>query len=161
MAVDDLALAPGTRPLHIGPHKTCTTALQGAFHLARKRLRAQGVGYFGEAAGVRHLHGALAVTQRKALLGESVPDMNRWTQLTSEAAAEGDRRVLVSSEFFADANDEAAHRVISELGGARVHVVITLRSLVKILPSQWQQYVQNGLRWPYPDWLDGMLSKPP
>jgi hypothetical protein len=42
-----------------------------------------------------------------------------------------------------------------------VHVLVTLRPLAKIMPSQWQQYVQNGLRMSYEDWLEHMLRKPP
>ncbi|MEJ7756576.1 MAG: hypothetical protein WKF83_09890 [Nocardioidaceae bacterium] len=34
----DLLLPKGTRLLHIGPHKTGTTSLQGAFHNNRDRL---------------------------------------------------------------------------------------------------------------------------
>jgi hypothetical protein len=50
--------------------------------------------------------------------------------------------------------------VVEGLGGPRVHVLVTLRPLAKILPSQWQQFVQNGLSLRYPDWLDGMLNRP-
>jgi hypothetical protein len=42
-----------------------------------------------------------------------------------------------------------------------VHVAVTLRPLTRILPSQWQQYVQNGLRMRYEAWLDTMFNKPP
>ena len=52
-------------------------------------------------------------------------------------------------------------RVIADLGGARVHVVVTLRSLTRILPSQWQQYLQNGFHFGYLEWLEGILSEPP
>ena len=55
----------------------------------------------------------------------------------------------LSSEFFAEADDATARRVIADLGGARVHVVVTLRSLTRILPSQWQQYLQNGFDFRY------------
>jgi hypothetical protein len=51
--------------------------------------------------------------------------------------------------------------VVAELGGDAVHVVATLRPLAKILPSSWQQYVQNGMRTSYSGWLDGMLRRPP
>ncbi len=37
----------------------------------------------------------------------------------------------------------------------------TLRPLVRIMPSQWQQYVQNGLRTGYGPWLEHMLRKAP
>jgi len=42
-----------------------------------------------------------------------------------------------------------------------VHILVTLRPLAKIMPSQWQQYVQNGLRLGYEDWLRHMLKKAP
>ncbi|MGW2748881.1 hypothetical protein [Streptomyces sp. NPDC001450] len=41
-----------------------------------------------------------------------------------------------------------------------MHVLVTLRPLAKIMPSQWQQYVQNGLRMGHEDWLEHMLRKP-
>jgi hypothetical protein len=69
---------------------------------------------------------------------------------------------VVSSEFFADAEDDATiARIVEELGGDRVHVLVTLRPLVRIMPSQWQQYVQNGLRTGYGQWLEHMLRKAP
>jgi hypothetical protein len=42
-----------------------------------------------------------------------------------------------------------------------VHVVVTLRPLTSIIPSQWQQYLQNGYCFPYLEWLEGILSEPP
>src|SRR4029077_8765261 len=78
-----------------------------------------------------------------------------------EIRAADDQRVVLSSEFFAEADDAAARRVIADLGGARVHVVLTLRSLTRILPSQWQQYLQNGFHFQYLEWLEGILSDPP
>lgn len=40
-------------------------------------------------------------------------------------------------------------------------MLVTLRPLVRIMPSQWQQYVQNGLRMGYEEWLEHMLRKAP
>ncbi|HEY5989062.1 MAG TPA: hypothetical protein VIV12_22185, partial [Streptosporangiaceae bacterium] len=151
----DLLLDAGTRLLHIGPHKTGTTAVQGAFHLARERLAAQGVVY---RASVR---GTLAVTGRPPMRGEARPDIAHWHKLVREVSKAGDKRVLVSSEFFAHADDAAACRIIEDLGGPHVHVLVTLRPLTKIMLSQWQQYLQNGLRTPYLEWLDGVLRNPP
>lgn len=159
MIADDLLVRAGTRLLHIGPHKTGTTAVQGAFHLARERLAAQGVVYVG--ADRQPLAAALAVTGGPALLGGPRPDMACWNELVREIREAGDQRVVVSSEFFAEAGDAAARRVIEDMGGPRVHVVVTLRSLARIMPSQWQQYLQNGFRVPYLEWLDGILRQPP
>ena len=62
-------LEPGTRLVHIGPHKTGTTAIQGALHLARERLAAEGVVYPGR--GRQPLWPILAVT------GQPSPDEPR------------------------------------------------------------------------------------
>jgi hypothetical protein len=154
-----LLLEPGTRLLHIGPHKTGTTAVQDAFHVARERLAAHGVVYPGE--GRQPLLAALAVTGQPGLRGESPPDMAYWDGLVDDVCAAGGQRVVVSSEFFAGADDGAARRVLSDLGGSRVHGVVTLRPLARILPSQWQQYLQNGYCFSYLEWLRGILSEPP
>ncbi|HEY7014390.1 MAG TPA: hypothetical protein VH480_16650 [Streptosporangiaceae bacterium] len=159
MAADHLQLQVGTRLLHIGPHKTGTTAIQGAFHLARERLADAGVVYPG--TGRQPLRSILAVTSQPALMGESRPRMAHWDYLVREVHAAGARRVVVSSEFFAEADDEAIRRVVDDLGGPLVHVVVTLRPLTRILPSQWQQYMQNGYCMPYLEWLEGILSDPP
>jgi hypothetical protein len=152
-------LEPGTRLLHIGPHKTGTTAIQGALHLARERLAAEGVAYPGR--GRQPLWPILAVTGQPALLGGPRPEISYWDNLVRDVRAAGDQRVVLSSEFFAEADDATARRVIADLGGARVHVVVTLRSLTRILPSQWQQYLQNGFHFRYLEWLEGILSDPP
>ncbi len=149
----------GTRLLHIGPHKTGTTAIQGALHLARERLAARGVVYPGQ--GRQPLWPILAVTGQPALAGGPRPQISYWENLVRDVRAAGDRRVVLSSEFFSGADDAAARRVVRDLGGARVHVVVTLRSLTRILPSQWQQYLQNGFHFGYLEWLDGILSDPP
>ena len=126
-------LEPGTRLLHIGPHKTGTTAIQGALHLARERLAAEGVVYPGR--GRQPLWPILAVTGQPALLGGPGPEISYWDNLVREIRAAGDQRVVLSSEFFAEADHATARRVIADLGGARVHVVVTLRSLTRIRVS--------------------------
>jgi len=108
MAPDDLTLEAGARLLHIGPHKTGTTAIQGAFDLARGRLAEYGVVYAGAAR--QPMRATLAVTGRPAMLGEAQPDMAYWDRLVHSIRAAGDQRVVISSEFFADGDDEAARR---------------------------------------------------
>jgi hypothetical protein len=156
---DDLLLAPGTRLLHIGPHKTGSTMVQGAFCLARERLAAEGIFYPGK--GRQPLTPVLAVTGQPPLLGGIPPKIAYWNDLVRNIHAAGTQRVVLSSEFFDEADDAAAHRIVTDLGGSRVHVVVTLRPLTSIIPSQWQQYLQNGYSFSYPEWLEGILSEPP
>jgi hypothetical protein len=156
---DGLLLAEGTRLLHIGPHKTGTTTVQGAFYLARERLAAHGVLYPGK--GRQPLASVLAVTGQPPLLGEPPHKITYWNNLVGKIRAAGSQRVVLSSEFFDEADDATARRVVEDLGGPLVHVVVTLRPLVSIIPSQWQQYLQNGYCFPYLEWLEGILSEPP
>jgi hypothetical protein len=157
------AIAPlpaGTRLLHIGPHKTGTTAVQGALFAAKDALRAHGVEF---PAHTRHpMEAALAACARPAMMGDPAPTERHWTRLVDQVRATGRRTSVISSEFFADADDDATiARIVERLGGERVHVLVTLRPLARIMPSQWQQYVQNGLRMGYGNWLEHMLGKPP
>ncbi|HEU5006584.1 MAG TPA: hypothetical protein VFT67_06410 [Jatrophihabitantaceae bacterium] len=155
----DLLLPPASRLVHIGPHKTGTTSVQHAFHVNREELRRHRVHYTGPSE--QPLLAALAVAGGGGMKGDRPPRPEDWTELVDEVRAAGEQRVVVSSEFLCYADDAAARRVVTEIPGGPVHVVITLRSVAKIAPSQWQQYVQNGLRVPYTEWLDGMFRRPP
>ncbi|WP_210590018.1 hypothetical protein [Streptomyces sp. GESEQ-35] len=153
-------LPSGTRLLHIGPHKTGTTSIQGALFEAKDAMPEHGVVF---PASSRHpMEAALAVCARPGMLGNTKPTERHWERLVEQVDASGRRTSVISSEFFADApDDETIARVVEELGGDRVQVLITVRPLAKIMPSQWQQYVQNGLRMGYEDWLTHMLRKAP
>ncbi|WP_418060553.1 hypothetical protein [Pimelobacter simplex] len=147
------------RVLHIGPHKTGTTALQSALHQARKDLAAQGVRYLSptrhDAAAARWITGRLvAGMDRDAARG-------RWEALVGEMTrTSGDRRIY-SSEFLSDAKDAQIAQVVDELGAEDLWVVVTLRPLAKILPSQYQQGIQRlGLR-KYDDFLHSVLDEEP
>lgn len=152
-------LPEGARLLHIGFPKSGTTALQGALRDGRRAARGQGVVYPGKHRA--HHPAAVAAIGAVPRIGEPGPDPRRWELLVDQVERAGDRRVIVSSEFFCEADAAAVDRVVAALGGDSVHVLATMRPLAKILPSSWQQYVQNGQRSSYEDWLDAMLRKPP
>ncbi|MGW5470480.1 hypothetical protein [Streptomyces chartreusis] len=163
LRADGAVIAPlptGTRLLHIGPHKTGTTSIQGALFAAKDEMARHGVEW---PAGTRHpMEAVLAACARTGMMGDTAPTERHWQRLLEQVRATGRRTSVLSSEFFADApDDETIKRVVEQLGGDRVHVLVTLRPLARIMPSQWQQYVQNGLRMGYEDWLAHMLRKPP
>ncbi|TMB75801.1 MAG: hypothetical protein E6I65_02300 [Chloroflexi bacterium] len=155
-----LLLPEGTRLVHIGPPKTGTTAVQGAFHARRREVLAQGVRYAGRS---RHSGAAvLAVGGRPSFQRDSgPPPMRRWNDLAGEVRRSTEARVLLSSEFFADVEADRIPRIADDLGRERLHVVVTLRPLSRLLASQWQQYVQSFMRLSYDDWLDAVLNGPP
>lgn len=158
-AHDRLRLPEGTRLLHIGPHKTGTTSLQSAFHVGRREAAAQGVHYAGP--NRQPMQAAHAITGKTSPYADGkTPSMARWRDLVREVNRAREPRVVISSEGFADADEAGAQKVVTDLGRGRVHVVVTLRPLATILPSQWQQYVQNGLVLAYESWLQGVLNEP-
>jgi hypothetical protein len=160
MAFDDRVSLPADGVLvHIGPHKTGTTVLQSAFHAARHELRRDHrIWYAGRTR--QPMQAAIAVSKGTGSHGRP-PAWHLWDRLVKEVTKRAAGfRVVVSSEFFCEADDAAADRIVRELGGDGVHIAITLRPLAGIFPSQWQQYVQNGLRASYDDWLERMLANP-
>ncbi len=152
-----LPLPEGTRLVHIGPHKTGTTALQAALYDARPALARQGVHHAGSS---RNPASAVAsvIGRRSRFRGNIVPSTFAWGRLARDVRNAREPRVVVSSEFFADAEPEAIRRVVRDLDPSRIHVVVTLRPLARIIPSQWQQYVQAGVTASYEAWLEAMLG---
>jgi hypothetical protein len=154
-----LLLPEGARLLHIGPHKTGTTSLQSAFHVRRGEAEAQGVHYAGP--NRQPMQAAHAITGKPSPYADGrTPPRSRWRDLVREVQGAGAKRVVISSEGFADADDDGIRTVVSDLGPGRLHVVVTLRPLASILPSQWQQYVQGGMTLAYDEWLEAMFNQP-
>ena len=153
-----LLLPEGTRLVHIGPHKTGTTSVQAAFH-ACAATKAQGVHYAGRR---RHSAVRYRLSGRPGFFTDGAPaSMSHWRELVADVRRAKGNRVVVSSEFFADAPPDTIARIVNDLGGERVHVVVTLRPLARIVPSQWQQYVQSGMRTSYEHWLDAVFTATP
>jgi hypothetical protein len=153
-------LPVGSRIVHIGPPKTGTTALQAAFHLARSRTKRQGVHY---ASHGRHAMSAVlaGIEQPSPWAADRKPPSKwNWNRLLNDIRSSKARRVVLSSEFFSDATPDAIRRVVGEIGPDVIQIVVTLRPLAKIMPSQWQQFIQNQITISFDDWVDGVLNQP-
>ncbi len=154
---DDLLLPPGSRLLHIGPHKTGTTAIQVSLQKSRRRLAEHGVRYVGInrarraawAIGVRGAPGVLARQPEK-----------RWHDLVADLHDDPSPRACISNEDFGRAEPPQVRRIADELGGREPHVVTVVRRLDKLLPSLWQQRVKVGSPLDYDAWLRIVLDRP-
>jgi hypothetical protein len=154
-ALPDVLVPDGTRLLHIGPHKTGTSSLQSAFHRGRRGLTSHGVLYAGpNRQPLRAAQAAAAIGSPEAARRPIQP----WHELLREIRASRAPRAVISSEWFADARDDAIRRIVDDLDPARAHVVVTVRPLASILPSQWQQHVQAGLDVAYGTWLESVFG---
>jgi hypothetical protein len=159
-APPSILLPEGSRIVHIGPHKTGTSSLQAAFFDARAEAAAQGVYYASE--GKHAMSAVLAALELPSPWSRErkPPPRWKWTRLLDSIRKTNTRRVLLSSEFFSDGSPAAVARVVSELDPERVQVVVTLRPLARILPSQWQQWVQNQFVTPFDAWVRSLLEEP-
>ena len=72
-------------------------------------------------------------------------------------AALTSERAVLSSEIFCEADDDAVARAVNAFG-PKLHVVVTLRPVAKILPSQWQELLGVKLDLTYDDWLNRVLA---
>ncbi len=145
--------------LHVGVHKTGTTALQAALADARAQLVEHGVLYPGE--GTFQHRAILAGAGRKyGWQGDGAREVPKkhWEELVEQARHNG--RTVISSEFFDDVDPATAGAMIGDLGGAqRVSVAVTLRSIGAILPSAWQQRLKAGYTAPYNQFLKMVFAE--
>ena len=149
--------------LHVGVHKTGTTAIQAALADSRPELNSHNVRYPGKLQAQHRA--ALALLGRPwgwNNRGGGVMDREHFDKL-AKRTRNSPGRVVISSEFLCEASEEQAKEAATALGdsGKRpVHVVITLRNLGKLLPSSWQQYLKYGMTTSYEPWLKDVLATP-
>lgn len=154
----NLALPSGTHLIHVGPHKTGSTAVQFALHAARRELMAQGV-YYASLGKVRAREAGWAVLGM-APVGRAAPRISQWEALQEEVRkASGEcALVVVSNEDFGRAKPEEIKAIVDGIGGERPHVVTVVRRLDKYLPSLWQERVKARETRSYEDWLKVVLG---
>ena len=140
--------------VHIGPHKTGTSAIQSVARASRSVLREHGVDYVGN--GPAHHRAARALRQLDGGWArdlEPPPRRARWTTLVRNVATTPGR-ALVSSEIFAQADADARAQLVRDLGPERVHIILAARNPAAIAVSTWQQVLRQG----YPVTLDYWLE---
>lgn len=157
----DVSASPipeGNALLHIGPHKTGSTAIQDALHQARREMASQGVRY----ASARRHDGPAArwVTDRMIPGQDAARGQRLWEEVVAAMRDRSYARRVFSSEFLSDATDAQIDRIVDALGADQTYVVLTLRPIAKILPSQYQQSVHRGSVAPYQPWLEQVLRFP-
>ena len=130
--------------LHVGPHKTGSTALQQSFLAMRDRLAGRGILY--PKAGLMFFghHPIVDFCNQK-------PSGFRPDELRAEA--NGAATVLLSSENFVVPAVSGLRRVAELFPGAEIRIVYYLRRLVDLWPSHWQQMVKHGQSTPFPEYL--------
>lgn len=137
----------GTRLLQIGPFKTGTTAIQHAASAQRDALASHGVIYPG--AGLNHRWGCSALVGftwgwTRADSSQADPEQGEALLREIEGSPPGSR-VWLSYERLAVLDTARATALCEKIGGP-VHVLVGLRPLQSLLPSEWQQLIRSGRR---------------
>jgi hypothetical protein len=148
--------------LHVGFHKSGTSALQESFAKQREELQAVGVLYpsIGRKA---HHRIAWALTQRawgwKKRGGETTP-YKHFAKMASLINSSNSPKIVLSSEFFSELTSEQIQKLASGIRGREVKILFTLRPLAKLLGSSYQQYLKYGTKADYVEWLHSVLDEP-
>ena len=142
----------GVVVLHVGLMKSGTTFVQQQMFAQREALESAGVLLPGRSWGAQ-------VSAVNSVLGRH-GDPTPWEQLAATAAAHGGRSVI-SVELLGPARPRLRQRIVASLRPCRVEVVITARDLNRSVVSLWQEKVQNGSSWTWPDYLDGVRTACP
>jgi hypothetical protein len=139
--------------LHVGAPKTGTTYLQGVLWRNRPQLRKAGLHIVGQGRGDHYRAG-------NDLRGvEHDPDDPRpdwagsWDVLAALAVNSEAPNTVISDEHLASLSPEAAQRAVRNLAPREVHVIYTARTLNRLLPSEYQEYVKHRSRLTYQDWV--------
>lgn len=148
--------------LHVGFHKSGTTALQESFAKQRDEMQKAGVLYpsIGKKA---HHRIAWALAQKswgwKKRGAETTPykTFARMARLINLASAP---KIILSSEFFSEFDEAQIQQLASKIKGRQIKVLFTLRPLAKLLGSSYQQYLKYGLKADYVEWLHSVLDEP-
>jgi hypothetical protein len=140
--------------LHIGLQKSGTTYLQDLIANGAGELADAGIVYPVAPAGKRRRRTENHEWASYGLLGQEYP----WVSEQRAAAEKGSWKtlerqvartkgtVLLSAEALSVIRTPAIRLLLDRLGVSNVEVVVTARSLGRILPSLWQQHVRNGRR---------------
>lgn len=152
--------------LHIGVQKSGTTYLQRMLEERAAALEELGVVYpLPDDQGPVRVNAHEAATY--GLLGGEYPwvggrraaaEEQWWIRLRDRVRA-CPGTAVVSAEALSVVRSDAGQRVIDELGADEVQVVVTARSLGRLLPSSWQQHVRNGRSAGFPRFLEGLADQ--
>jgi hypothetical protein len=148
--------------LHVGFHKSGTSALQESLANQRDELHKAGVLYpsIGKKA---HHRVAWGLSQKpwgwKARGAEKTPykTFSRMASLINVSSAP---KIILSSEFFAELEPEYLQKLASSIRSRQIKILFTLRPLAKLLSSSYQQYLKFGLKADYSEWLHSILDEP-
>jgi hypothetical protein len=140
--------------LHVGTPKTGTSYLQDVLFRNREPLAGAGIAYPAERPD-SHFLAALDLMQLPwgGLQAEAI---GAWDALAAQVRAH-EGTAIISHEILATASRTQIGRALESLGhgaGTEVHLVLSVRDLVRQIPAEWQENVKHRAQLSYGDFLD-------
>lgn len=148
--------------LHLGTPKSGTSFLQQVWWANKEALKERGLLVAGDDVADHFAIAAYAREHAEMIADLDEHQRDAWQRVLAEMQEwEGD--ALVTSEHFAFATEAGARRMVEDLTaiGAEVHLLVTVRDLARVLPSEWQQKVKQGSRQSYPEFLASLQPDQP
>jgi hypothetical protein len=140
--------------LHVGAPKTGTTYLQMMLDAHRDQLLEDGC-FYPKTRGSAHHVEARDLRNARPRQGYVHPaGPGSWDRLARIVTEwDGPGHILLSSELLVFANPAHARRAIRSLQPAELHLVVTVRDLVRQIPAVWQERIKNGSTIDYEEFL--------
>lgn len=145
--------------LHVGLPKTGTSFVQEMLRTHARVLGRHGIRL--PAGKQPDLFAAvLHLTDRADAWGRSDDaGHHAWDRIVAGTRDGG--TTVVSSETLCLADDGQVARILDDLDGAAVDVVVTARDLARQVPAEWQEGVKHGRQVSYPAFLQSVLDEGP
>lgn len=148
-------MTPRPLYLHVGASKTGTSALQQGLFDSVTELTDQGIGVplTDRNHHIRQILRPLGwVTASGFTRDVRREQLGELGSVLSSAAGE---RLLLTCEDLCEADPERIEALVevAEQAGQEVRVVLTVRGLASVVPSEWQQFLKHRMTLDYPTFL--------
>ena len=129
--------------LHVGTPKTGTSYLQHVLYHNQARLRSHGINYHADRFDAHFL--AALDLMRLPWGGIESQAIGRWDSLAA-AVRRFHGTSIISHEILATASRAQIGHALESLGhgdGTEIHLVLSVRDLVRQIPAEWQENVKH------------------
>ena len=140
--------------LHVGTPKTGTSYLQDVLYRNRRTLAAANILYPADRFDAHFL--AALDLMRLPWGGLEAEAVGAWDGLAARVRGHHGT-AIISHEILATASRSQAGRALESLGhgsGTEVHLVLSVRDLVRQIPAEWQENVKHRQALTYGAFLD-------
>lgn len=140
--------------LHVGTPKTGTSYLQHVLFQNRRLLRESGISYPADRFDAHFL--AALDLMRLPWGGLEAEAIGRWDRLAA-GVRQFPGTSIISHEILATASRPDIGRALESLGHGRdaeVHLVLSVRDLVRQIPAEWQENIKHRATLSYGEFLD-------